>query len=294
VGVSCDVIIMKDVFYKTGGQHKGFSLAEVLAALTIGAMILVSVLGIYNRLERCAAAVTNRLDSSRLASEVLQRIAEDLDKVTSSGTDTKITVTNRLNNLYQTARLEILKTIYDDKNEKQTFEKIVWQASFDYESAADGLVLYRSYTGMNDEDKVLDESRASWEKNFSFVPICTGVTVFKIQIPQGQTLRNEWSSDSPPKGLVITVSFAEPFKTVEGSLDVLDEEKTTRTIAVDRTRKVNFKLVERKYGEDNEEEDEKEEDEEEEEEEEEEKEKEEEKPEDENKEQNKESGKRTR
>jgi prepilin-type N-terminal cleavage/methylation domain-containing protein len=275
---------MKDVFYKTGGQCKGFSLAEVLAALTIGAMILVSVLGIYNRLERCATAVTDRLDSSRLASEVLQRIAEDLDKVTLSGTDTRITVANKLDNLYQTARLEILKTIYDGKNQKQTFEKIVWQTSFDYESAADGLVLYRSYTGISDEDKVLDKSRASWEKNFSFVPICTGVTVFKIQIPQGEVLRNEWRNDSPPKGLVVTVSFAEPFKTVEGSLDVLDEEKTIRTIAVDRTRKVNFKLVERNYGEDNEEEEEEEEKEEEEKE----------KLEDENKEQNKESSKRTK
>ena len=279
---------MKDVFYKTGGQHKGFSLAEVLAALTIGAMILVSVLGIYNRLERCSTAVTDRLDRSRLNSEVLQRIAEDLDRITFSGTDTRITVANKLDNLYQTARLEILKTIYDGKNNKQTFEKIVWQTSFDYESAADGLVLYRSYTGMNDEDKVLDESRASWEKSFSFVPICTGITVFKIQIPQGQTLRNEWSSDSPPKGLVVTVSFAEPFKTVEGSLDVLDEEKTIRTIAVDRTRKVNFKLVERNYGEDSEEEEEGEEEKKEEEK------KEEEKLEDENKYKNKESDKKTK
>jgi len=248
---SCGVIIMRDVFYKTGKHRKGFSLAEVLAALTIGAMILVAVLGIYNRVQRSADAVTDRLDSSRVSSEVLQRIAEDLDRVVSAGSDTKITVGNKLDNLYQTARLEISKTIYDGKNKKQTFEKIVWQAGFDYESAADGLVLYRSYSGMGTEDKVLDEPRADWEKNFSFVPICAGVTVFKIQIPQSQELSNVWSSDSLPKGLVVTISFAEPFKTVRGSLDVPDEEKITRTIAVNRTRKANFKLLERSYGKDN-------------------------------------------
>jgi len=247
---------MSDVFYKTGRYAKGFSLAEVLAALTIGAMILVAVLGIYNRAQRCAAGVMDRLDSSQLGTEVLQRIAEDLDRIVSPGTDTKITVDNRLNNLYQSARLEILKTIYDAKNKKQTFEKIVWQTSFDYDSDADGLVLYRSYSGMVAEDKVLDEPRADWEKGFSFVPICSGLTVFKIQIPKKvgketeaemeEEFLDEWNSDTLPTGLVVTISFAEAFKTVAGILDVADEEKITRTTAVDKTRKARFKFIEPK------------------------------------------------
>jgi hypothetical protein len=38
------------------------------------------------------------------------------------------------------------------------------------------------------------------------------------------------------------MSFAEPFKRENGTLDVLDEEKITRTIAIDRTRKINFAI----------------------------------------------------
>ena len=80
-----------------GGQL-GFSLAEVLAALTIAAMVLVAVLGIYSRAQRSAAAITRRLDSSRLPFEVLQRIAEDLDAVVAAASDTKVTVENKLDN----------------------------------------------------------------------------------------------------------------------------------------------------------------------------------------------------
>ena len=260
---------MKDGFYKTGGRPNGFSLAEVLAALTIGAMILVAVLSIYSRAQRSADAVMNVLDSSQLGPAVLQRIAEDIDRIVSSGADTKkhdtkITVENKLDNLYQTARLVILKTVYNSKNKKQTFEKVVWQASYDYESDTEGLVLYRSYSGMCLEDKLLDGRRADWEKGFPFVPICTGITAFKVQIPkklqiprnerrqnrereqewEEQQLLDEWKSESLPKTLVVTVSFAEPFKTVEGILDVTDEEKVARTITVDKTRKVSFVFIE--------------------------------------------------
>jgi hypothetical protein len=42
---------------------------------------------------------------------------------------------------------------------------------------------------------------------------------------------------------VATISFAEPFKTLTGTLDVPDTEKITRTIAIDRTRKIKFIFV---------------------------------------------------
>ena len=61
-------------------SRPGFSLAEILAAMIIGSMVLVAVLTIYSRVEYTANAVTNKLNKSRLPSEVLQLIAEDLDK----------------------------------------------------------------------------------------------------------------------------------------------------------------------------------------------------------------------
>ncbi|MBA7611047.1 hypothetical protein ES703_18263 [subsurface metagenome] len=238
--------------FGTSRVRPGFSLAEVLAALTIGAMVLAAVLGIYSRAEHSAAAITRKLDSSRRPFEILQLIAEDLDAIVAASTDTKITIENKFENGFPTARLTILKTFHDRRNTEQTFEEIVWQTSYDFESDADGLVLYRSYGGIALEDKLLDKMREDWEKSYSFVPICSGVTCFKIQVPQGEKLKDEWASATLPRGITATISFAEPFKTVRGTLDVPDEEKITRTIAIDRTRKIKFEIVAKEYGEDEE------------------------------------------
>jgi len=234
--------------YNTSRNSSGFSLAEVLVALTIGTMILVSILSIYARARRSAAAITDRLDSSRLPSEVLQRIAEDLDRIIMPISDTRITIDNKFDSRgYQTARLQILKTIYDGKNKPQTFEEIIWQASYDYDSDANGLVLYRSHTGITSEDKLLDKSRADWEDVYTFIPICTGVTFFKIQVPADGNLLDQWTDTSLPRGIMATISFAEPFKTITGTLNVPDEEKVSRTIAIDRTRKIKFEIVKEEY-----------------------------------------------
>lgn len=228
----------KNIQSKPLQRQLGFSLAEVLAALTIAAMVLVAVLGIYSRAETSAAAITRKLDESRLPSEVLQRIAEDLDRMVTPGSDTRITVENKIVKGYPTARLTILNTIYDSKDKKQAFEEIIWQSSFDND--ANGLVLYRSHTGIALEDKLLDEQRKSWEKAFSFVPICTGVTFFRVQVPVNEDFLYKWTSDSLPRGIVVTISFAEPFKTLTGTWDVPDVGKIMRTVAIDRTRKIRF------------------------------------------------------
>ncbi|MHC4396429.1 MAG: PulJ/GspJ family protein [Planctomycetota bacterium] len=240
---------MKNITYKTGRHNSAFTLAEVLAALTIGSMVLVAVLAIYSRAERTVASITHKLDSRLLPHEVLQRIAEDLDGIIGSNSDTRIVIKNKFDGLYSSARLEILKTINDNKNKPLTFEKIVWQSSYDYDSWAEGLVLYRSHSGITVEDKLLDEERTDREKEYPFVPICEGVTFFKIQVPRGEDFLDQWSSSSLPKGITVTISFAESFKTVTGTFDVPDEEKITRTIAVNRSRKIKFKIVKKEFDE---------------------------------------------
>jgi len=224
-------------------MRAGFSLAEMLAAMTIGAMVLVAVLAIYNRAERSAAAVTRRLDASRLPREILQRIAEDIDSMIASGSDAEITIQNKFDNLFPTARLTISRTFLDRANRKQTFEEIIWQCSYDFDSLTEGLVLYRSHSGIAAEDKVLDKNKEDWEKEI-FVPLCSGVTFFRINVLKGDKPVDKWSGPLPP-GIEVAVSFAEPFKRVNGTLDVLDEEKIVRTIAVDRTRKIKFAVAER-------------------------------------------------
>ena len=222
------------------GMRTGFSLAEVLAAVTIGSMILVAVLSIYNRADKSAAKVTQRLQSTQLSSEVLQRIAEDLDRIISSDPDTTINIQNKFKNGFPAAKLTITKTIKDNANKEQTFEEIVWQSLYDYESPDTGLVLYRGYSGIPLEDKLLDKNKDDLELNRS-APICSGVTFFEINAIQNGKPVNKWDGP-PPSGITVTISFAEPYKSVNGTLDVSDAEKDTRTIAIDRTRKIRFAL----------------------------------------------------
>jgi len=228
---------MKKAF-GTSRERTGFSLAEVITSLTIGSMVLVAVLVVYNRAERSAAAVTRKLESSRLLSEVMQRIAEDLDGII-AGTDTKINIENKFENGFPTARLTITKTFFDRRNQEQTFENIVWQTSYDFEAGVEGMVLYRGHSGIALEDKLLDNNKDDWEREL-FVPICAGITFFRIKVPWGLRYLERWTSTSLPPGIEVTISAGEPFKTVGGTLDVPEEEKIVRTIAVDRTRKIRF------------------------------------------------------
>ncbi|MBW7991116.1 MAG: hypothetical protein FVQ84_14025 [Planctomycetes bacterium] len=229
---------LKNIF-GTSSARTGFSLAEIITSLTIGSMVLVAVLVVYNRAERSAAAVTRKLDGSRLLSEVMQRIAEDLDGIIATGADTKINIENKFENGFPTAKLTITRTIFDSKNQEQIFENIIWQTSYDFESNVDGLVLYRSHSGIAMEDKVLDKNKDDWERGL-FVPICAGITFFRIKVPWGETYLDKWTSTSLPPGIEVTISSAEPFKTVGGTLDVPEEGKVIRTIAIDRTRKIKF------------------------------------------------------
>lgn len=241
-------LVARHKVIKTSGKHtvpRGFSLAEVLAALTIGSMVMVAVLSIYHRAEKSAAAVTRRLDGSRLPGEVLQRIAEDLDNIIASSSDAKITIDNKFENvasamLIPAARMKITETIQDSKDNELIFKEIIWQSSYDFEGASNSLTLYRSAGGLDVEDKVLEKNKDDLERE-AFVPICCGITFFKISILTGKDPIEKWSG-SPPSGIMVTISFAEPYKRADGTFDVPEEEKITRTIAIDRTRKIRFDI----------------------------------------------------
>jgi prepilin-type N-terminal cleavage/methylation domain-containing protein len=233
---------MRETSNKFTGQ-KGFSLAEVLAALVIASMVLVTVLGIYSRAESVSATITRKLDGSRLPSEVLQRIAEDLDRIIVSDASTRINISNKFDNGYSTAQLTITRTIVDSKKKAKVFENIIWQTSYDYD--AGGLILYRhrsSEIGLL-EDKLLDSERENWEQGL-FVPVCSGITFFKIEAINGGEYLDKWSGRVPP-GVEVTISFAEPFETIDNSWDVYDDQKCKRTIAIDRTRKIKFKITQK-------------------------------------------------
>lgn len=226
--------------FNTFAKRSGFSLAEVLAAMVIASLVMVAVLGIYSRAESVAATIKRKFDSSRLPTEILQRIAEDLDQIMTSDAYTKISIKSKFEKGFPTSQLIITKTVVGDKK-PMTLENIVWQTNYDYDS--DSLVLYRQRTSELGllEDKLLDGERENWEQAL-FVPICEGITFFEIKAVKNGELLDTFVGRMP-LGIQVTISFAEPFKTVTNTFDVFEEDKFTRTIAVDRTRKLKFKIA---------------------------------------------------
>jgi hypothetical protein len=86
---------------------------------------------------------------------------------------------------------------------------------------------------------LLDNQKEPWQREL-FVPVCSGFTFFKIEVPKDNTSVDRWTGEQLPPAIKITLSFAEPYKTVSGTLDVPEEDKITRVIAVDRTRMLQF------------------------------------------------------
>jgi hypothetical protein len=224
-------------------HDRGYSLGEMLAALVIGAMVLTAILGVYGQANRAAEAVLDKIESPALGNEVLQRIAEDLDGIVGADDNVSVRIRNGYDNGFVTAELVVRRTLKDAENEEQVLEEITWRAGYDYDSAVPGLVIYRSRTGVGLADKLLDAKREDWESNYPLIPVCRGVTYFRIEIPKGEGALDRWSDPSPPPGVRVMISFATPYETVRGTLDVLDDEKVTRTIAVDRLRPIRFAMT---------------------------------------------------
>lgn len=240
---------MNTEYKKSYFTENGFSLAECIVVLVVAAMILVSVLSLYGYAEKATASIDKRLAESRLGSEILQRIAEDIDTIATSGLRTRITIENKYDEGYAAARLEMTQSIYDDKKKPQIFKKIIWQSSYDYESPQDGLVLYRSYSGIDMEDKLLHKNKEAWQRE-AFVPLCQGITFFRIEVVGKDELHDRWTSVSPPRGILVSVSLAEPFEGLNKMWQVYEKDITSRNIAIDRTRTISFKFVEIMMGED--------------------------------------------
>lgn len=221
--------------------RSGYSLAEMLAVLVITAMVLTAILSVYTRANRSANAVLAKIETPVLAAEVLQLITRDLDRVLGAD-NVSIQVRNGFDNGFVTAEMTLRRTVEDIHRQEQVLEEIVWRAAYDYDSAVPGLIIYRSHEGVGLEDKLLDQKRDALEAESPLIPICRGVTFFKIEIPKGEGVLDRWSDASLPGGVKVSLSFAEPYETVRGTLDVLEQDKTSRTIAVNRVRTIPFTL----------------------------------------------------
>lgn len=227
-------------------RQAGFSLVEILVVLTLSAMILASTIMIYGRVRTSAAAINARLDSHGLPEEILQKIAEDIDRLASPGFDAVITIRNKLENGYNSAQLVIENRYYGNGTPPApgVYERVVWQTSYIPEE--DRLTLYRFHGGLNLEDKLVsgvqtDEDRQKLEV---FVPVCPGLTHFYIGALTGaEEPASNWLDPKMPNGIVLGVSFAPLVQLQDGSYYLPEETIIWRTVAVDRTRQIAYKFV---------------------------------------------------
>jgi hypothetical protein len=213
----------------------------MIATVIIGAMILTAILGIYGRANQASNAVLAKIETPALASEVLQLIARDIDRLLGAE-DVIVQIRNGTDNRLVRAELVLRRMFHDKENKEQVLEEITWRGGYDREGGTPGLVIYRSREGMGLEDRLLEEQREDWEKNYPFVPICRGVTFFQIQACKGEELLDQWPPSAPPAGVKVTISFAEPIETAQGAWEVHEEDKISRTIVVNAMRKIRFAL----------------------------------------------------
>jgi len=226
--------------------RKAFSLVEAITVLVIAAMIIVAGINLFSRVKASATTINQRLDETIQTTEILQRIAEDIDRLTSPGFDTTLTLKNKFENGYNLTQMILENRFYDKNQKPQIFEKIVWQSDYDY--VEDSVILYRSHSGLNLEDKVIDKYLEEQEKGSElFIPFCEGITLFSIQIPKGQEFADSWNSRTLPRAVNIVVSFAEYEEIFPGVFEVPPEKIMSRTVAIDRTRKIKFVFVERDF-----------------------------------------------
>ncbi|MFA5553098.1 MAG: prepilin-type N-terminal cleavage/methylation domain-containing protein [Phycisphaerae bacterium] len=224
--------------------NRGFTLLELIAALVIGSTVLVAIIGVYNQMQMSVQTLERKFQGGGLGEEVLQRIAEDLDKISApaegNASDTAITIKNKYDQLYRSAQMVITKSYFDTRNQKQTFEQIIWQSNYDFD--ANSLILYRSHRGITTEDMLLDSEKDDWQREL-FVPIVSGLSYFSIEVPKGDEMLNSWSETALPSAVTITLSFGKTYSSEDGVWDVEEDDKIIRTIAIDRARQIKFVYI---------------------------------------------------
>jgi type II secretory pathway pseudopilin PulG len=222
-----------------------FTLIETIVVLMLAAMVLVAVLGIYNRVRGGAVTILDRLVQNRLQTEILQKIAEDIDRLAAPGFDATITFQNKLDNGYPSGRLILENSYYGNTDKKETFERIEWVSVYD--PPYDALKLYRRHGGLNAEDKLFGQAADSASDTEQYIPVAEGVTLFEVKAQQGKTILGAWTSETLPKAVRVGLSFAPQQELADGSVGVPEEQVFYRTMAIDRTRAIPYEFIKKTF-----------------------------------------------
>jgi type II secretory pathway pseudopilin PulG len=218
-----------------------YTLVETVVVLMMSALILTATLTIYQRIRKSAVLLAGHMEQSQLENEILQRIAEDIDRLAAPGFEATIKFRNKLDNGYYSGQLVLENSYYGTGDRKQVFEQVIWQTW--YSPADDYLYLYRMHDGLNVEDKVLEKSPEESPSAGLYIPVVRGVTFFEFRAQQGENVLSAWTSDKLPQAVRVGLSFAPLQELADGSIGVPEEAKVYRTIAVDRTRLIPYQFV---------------------------------------------------
>jgi hypothetical protein len=237
---------------------QAFSLIEILTVLTLSAMILVATILIYSRVRTNAATITSRLESQSLPDEILQKIAEDIDHLATPGFDATVSIHNKDDNGYNSAQLIIENRYYgnDQPPKANIYERVVWQSVYD--PIQGQLILYRSHSGLNLEDKIVDNVHSGKEEPGLFVPVCAGLTYFGVfpltgddfgeQLGQAEDPAvSSWQKQEMPNGILLGLSLSPWVQLADGSYVMPEENIVYRAVAVDRTRPIPYKFVAKRF-----------------------------------------------
>jgi len=219
----------------------GFTLVETIVVLMLASLILVAVLGVYGRMRANAVTILDRLQQNRLQAEILQKIAEDIDRLAAPGFEATINFQNKLDNGYRSAKLVLLNSYYGNSDKKATYEQIEWRTTYDRDY--DTLKLYRMHGGLNVEDKVLGAN----DKEPPYIPVAGGITFFELKAQQGENILGSWKAETLPKAIRIGISFAPLQELDDGRVGVPEEEIFFRTVAIDRTRLISYQFIKKKF-----------------------------------------------
>ena len=237
--------------YKHGKarEYKGFSLMEIMAVLIIVTMVTLAALAVFNRVRKASASISSRLDKNDASMEVLQRVAEDIDRLVKPGYDIKVTVANKSVDGFNKSQLVIQNSFYNKAGKPVIFEKVIWQTQYD---AFEGMmILYRGHFGVNLDDKILsvEEAQRDTIDQKLFVPVCAGMTLFEFTVPQGDDKKplQQWTSKKLPPAITVEMSFNPPIELATGEFVILEEDMEKRTIAIDRTKKLKFIFVRKNF-----------------------------------------------
>ena len=226
------------------------------------AAAITTTLTIYSRVTKAAARVRQEIGSDNKGEEVLQLIAEDIDRMSVSGDETEISIDSKTQDGIFKSQMTMTSYIYDASNKQRVYEQVVWRSFFDeYDET---LYLYRAHGGIALEDTMLDkipnfrytddltktqEELQEMGKEM-FVPICSGMSLFEFAIPSDDDEdepRYSWSSKAMPNVITVNISFAEPIEDVFGDFIIPPGKIYTRTIATNRLRDIEFKFIRKAF-----------------------------------------------